>query len=202
MSEARAHTCEERTPLGLTRFSAFRRNNILYIFCPASFAEIGYGGVSEPHGAVERGLGPGSLSGERRVSETQVLASFLPVFCRVDCQRVRRVSTCVRASRRGAPRATAEEAEGGSDGGRLQGVMATCANLPAQRPPSGLGASRGGLKAMREVIVRGGAVRSTVDGGARWGITGRTTRPQNHEELEESWLLPLWACGKKGPRNN
>jgi len=29
--------------------------------------------LSEPHGAVERGLGPGSLSEERRVSETQVL---------------------------------------------------------------------------------------------------------------------------------
>ena len=36
-------------------------------------------------------------------------------------------------------------------------------------------------------------------GGRAVGISGRTTRPQNHEELEESWLLPLWACGKNYP---
>ena len=43
-----------------------------------------------------------------------------------------------------------------------------CANLPAQRPPSGLGASRGGLKAMREVIVRWS---SAFDSG-RWSKVG------------------------------
>ena len=88
-------------------------------------------------------------------------------------------------------------------GAGCKASWAMCANLPAQRPPSGLGASRGGLKAMREVIVRWmeQCVRQwTVEqGGRAVGITGRTTRPQNHEELEESWLLPLWACGKKGP---
>ena len=48
---------------------------------------------------------------------------------------------------------------------------ATCANLPAQRPPSGLGASRGGLKAMREVIVRWS---SAVDGGRRSNVGERS----------------------------
>ena len=49
---------------------------------------------------------------------------------------------------------------------------------------------------MREVIVRWS---SAFDSG-RWSNVGDdrgTTRPQNHEELEQSWLLPLWACQRQ-----
>ena len=75
---------------------------------------------------------------------------------------------------------------------------ATCAHLPAQRRPSGLGASRGGHKAMHEVIVRwssayyGGRWRNVVVPRAR-----RTaqSKPRAHQELAAS-QVGLW---QKGP---
>ena len=56
-------------------------------------------------------------------------------------------------------------------GAGCKASWATCANLPAQRPPSGLGALRGGHKAMGEVIVRWS---SAVDGGRRSKVGERS----------------------------
>ena len=77
-------------------------------------------------------------------------------------------------------------------GAGCKASWATCANLAACGRPSGLGASRGGHKAMHEVSVQWS---NAFDSG-RWraiGLSARTTHPA---KLSKSWAelaASLWG---------
>ena len=152
-------------------------------------------------GSTRLGLEPRSSRGTQMQALAHHLRRGAGTF-RVGDWRRRCASTCGRASRRGAPRATAEGAEGGSDGGRLQGVASN-----VRHPPSAAATFRSGRVARRSQGDAGGprAVEQRVrqwkveDGGREAARLAprRTTqsKPRARGELAAS-QVGLW---QKGP---